>query len=92
MRVTITFFAQVRLAAGCESLEVDVDSTCCPAEAIRIAANKLPEAFREMIYDSTGTPRRSVLLVVDQQQQDWASSNPLAEGATIMVLPPIAGG
>jgi molybdopterin converting factor small subunit len=92
MRVTVQFFAQARVAAGVEQTTVEVAAPCTPRQAVCAAAAAGGEELRRFLFDERGEPRRSILLLVGQRRVGWDAAQPLADGACVTVLPPIAGG
>ena len=92
MKVVVVFYGQARVAAGCERTTVEVPDGCTAADAVLRAAAPLPPELRNFLLDAEGRPRRSVLLAVEQRQVSWDARDPLCDGDTVTVLPPIAGG
>jgi molybdopterin converting factor small subunit len=92
MKVTIHYFAQARLAAGVEQTTLDVAAPCTAAQAVRVAADAGGAELRRFLLDDGGTPRRSNLLLVGERRVAWDSAQPLTDGDSITILPPIAGG
>jgi molybdopterin converting factor small subunit len=90
MRVTIHYMAQIKRAAGCasENVEVAADSTLC--DALRALADRHGAAFRAMLLDDTGEPRRSLLFFVGDEHAEPARL--VRDGDAIAILAPMAGG
>jgi molybdopterin converting factor small subunit len=92
MKITVHYFAQARLAAGVESATVEVTPSCTPRQAVRAAADAGSDELRHFLFDADGQPRRSNLLLVGQRRVAWDSPQTLADGDSVTILPPIAGG
>lgn len=92
MQITIHFMGQARLAAGCEQTTLEISDGSLVRAAMDAAVRERGDLLREFLFHDDGRPRRSVLLVVGQQQVSWDWERPLCSGEVLTVLPPIAGG
>ncbi len=89
--VTIRIPSQLRPLAGGASVVVVEASTV--AEALKALDASHP-GFAERLYDETGTLRRFVNVFVADEDIRFLSGidTPLEPGATISVVPAVAGG
>jgi molybdopterin converting factor small subunit len=93
MRITIRFFAQARVAAGCDQVVVEMNPPATPGQAILAAVGQQGEPLARFLFGPAGQELRpSILLALGSQQVSWDSSTPLEDGACLTILPPIAGG
>ena len=78
-RLTVRYFAAFRERAGLseESLELEVGT-----------AGELFEALR--YRHGSAEPRGHCKVAVNDEMADWAT--PLADGDTVLLFPPVAGG
>lgn len=92
MKVSITYTAQVRQAAGVAHEEVELDSPCTAEELIGRLAQQRDGRFGQLLLDEAGRVQPTVLLFVGDEQVTPGSAAPLRDGDAITVLSPIAGG
>ena len=92
MRATIQFRGQLATATGQSEAERDLAPGDTLSSLIAALADEHGEAFREIVFDSEGRQRRTLLVAIDGEQVvDFES--PISDGAReITLMPPIAGG
>ena len=89
MTVTFQFWGQLRDAAGCASLSTD----CQPgpaATALRQVAVEGPVALRNLLLDTDGELRSTILISLNSAQIDPATV--LDRDCELVLMSPIAGG
>ena len=92
MKVTLSYHAQVRQAAGTESESIDVPDGGDVLSALRLAAEAHGEAFRTLVLTSAGEVRPSLLILLNSVPVSRSGSKALAEGDEIGVFSPVSGG
>lgn len=91
MTVTIKYMAQVKMAAGVASEQVELDQPCTAIDLVQQRAQQGGEALRRALLRD-GRLQPTILLFVGDQQVDPASPRPLQDGDLVTVLAPMAGG
>jgi len=92
MRITLSYFAQVRQAAGGESETLDLPAGSTPAAAAAAAAARHGPEFRRLVLDDSGGVRPSVLVLVNGVPAPRTGGRPLAEGDAVSLLSAVSGG
>jgi molybdopterin converting factor small subunit len=92
MKVTLSYFAQVRQAAGTESETMELPDGTDLLAALRKAAEVRGDSFRALVLTAAGELRPSLLLLVNAVPVPRDRSRPLAEGDDIGVFSPVSGG
>ena len=92
MNVIITYFAQLGRVAGRPSQTIALEAPCTAQELVRRIVEEHGESFRELVLDTNGELRRSILLFVGQCQVDWDTPHPLRHGDELFLATPVAGG
>lgn len=92
MRVRISYFAQVRQAAGVESEKLELPAGADLAAVLAAAAARHGEAFRGLVLDESGAARPSLLVLVNGVPAARAGGAALADGAEVALLSAVAGG
>lgn len=88
MKVTFSYFAQIRQAAGTESETVEVPD-CTTALAVLQTVDHGGE-FHSLLFDESGALRSVILLIVNEGVT--ASDTVLEDGDHVQVFSPVAGG
>lgn len=78
-RVTVRFFAQLRLASGTRETHVEI----VPGRDVRSLATTLEQSHR-------GLSLAGAMCAIDERYADPAT--PLRGGETVAFLPPVSGG
>lgn len=89
MNVTVRYLAQLKQAAGRSSETVAVEPGGTLAGLLAALAQRTP-ALRGVLLDPLGQPHRGLLVFIGDRQA--AGDEPLADGAEVTLLTPIAGG
>jgi len=92
MKITLSYFAQIRQAAGAESEALEVPTGSTPAAAAAAAAARHGPEFRRLVLDDSGSIRPSVLVLVNGVPAPRAGGRPLAEGDALSLLSAVSGG
>ena len=90
MRVTVQYMTQLKRAAGCAVEEVLAPAPARLRDLLRLLADRHDAAFRALLLDDAGEPRKSHLFFVGDEHAEL--SRPLSDGDAIMILAPMAGG
>jgi molybdopterin converting factor small subunit len=92
MRIAVRYMAQVKLAAGVASEQVEVDEPCSVQDFVtRLAARGGPE-LAKLLLDPSGRVQPTILVFVGEDQVRPEDPRTLRDGDVVTVLPPIAGG
>ena len=92
MRVNVVYAAQVKRAAGVGSEEIELKGRCTVATLLNAVAETRGAEIRELLLDASGSPRKSLLLFVGDNQVYADSHVELCDGDTITIMTPISGG
>lgn len=92
MTITVHYSAQIKQAAGIAEESVDIESGCSAQDLISRVAERHGEPLRGFLVDESGAFRTNNLLVVGDEQVDWATPRALHDGDVVTILPPISGG
>ena len=90
MRVTVQYMAQIKRAAGCCGEAVDVPFAVSLRDFLRLLADRHDPAFRAMLVDDAGEPRKSLLFFVGDDHAEL--TRPLTDGDALTILAPMSGG
>lgn len=90
MRITVHYMTQIKRSAGCACEEVEAPEAICLREFLGLLADRHGPAFRTLLLDDAGEPRRSLLFFVREEHGDL--SRPLSEGDAVTILAPMSGG
>jgi molybdopterin converting factor small subunit len=90
MRITVSYMAQLKRAAGLGREVVEVDGACTMVELLLRLAQDRGDSFRGLVLTSQGQPQPSLLLFVGEEQV--RGDRPLRDGDEITVLTPMSGG
>src|SRR5262245_36326091 len=92
MKITIRYRAQVRLAAGVPSEEVELAQTYSMREFIARLAERHGDPLRQLLLDTGGNLHPTILLFVGDEQVEPADRVEWKDGDVVTVLSPMAGG
>ena len=87
MKITFSYFAQIRQQAGTESETVEASDGATAVEVLKGIAHG--EAFRTLLFDDAGALRPTILLIINEVV---AADHVLADGDHVQVFSPVAGG
>ena len=88
MKITLSYFAQIRLQAGTETECVSVAEGATVQQALQGVDHGA--GFRDMLFDSSGALRPMILLVVNGLPSDPGCV--LREGDQVQLFSPVSGG
>lgn len=88
MKVTFSYFAQIRQQAGCESECVEVPAGASSVDAMTHVSHG--KAFQSLLFDDVGAVRPSILWVVNGLPV--TPEQPLVDGDRVQLFSPVAGG
>ena len=92
MKITVHYWGQIKQAAGRESEVVELPEAPTPRELVRHVAGLRGDPLQSFLLEDDGSPRRHLLLIVDDRHVNWDEETPLRDGAELTVMPPISGG
>lgn len=88
MKVTFSYFAQIRQAAGTESETLEVSEGATILEALKRVDHG--EAFESLVFDASGALRSTIPLFLNEVMT--APDTPLNHGDHVLLLSAMAGG
>lgn len=92
MTITITYETQLKRAIGTASESIDVPDAANAVDVVRAAAGRHDAEVANMLLDTDGNVRSSVLMFVGDQQITRDTRHQLTDGDTIILMSPISGG
>lgn len=92
MKISFSYFAQVRQAAGAETEQLDIAAGSDLAAALALAAEKHGDAFRKLVLDDFGVVRPSMLVLVNGVPAQRGGTRQLADGDEVTLLSAVSGG
>jgi adenylyltransferase/sulfurtransferase len=92
MRIAFTYYAQVRALAGADTEDLEVAEGAPLAAALEACALKHGDEFRRLVLTDEGTPRPSILVLVNGQPSAGNLGRELWAGDSISLLSAVAGG
>jgi molybdopterin converting factor small subunit len=90
MRITVHYMTQIKRSAGCSAEEIEAPEAICLCDFLGLLADRHGSAFRTLLLDDAGEPRRSLLFFVGEAHAEL--SLPLSEGDAVTILAPMSGG
>ncbi|MCX8203502.1 MAG: MoaD/ThiS family protein [Nitrososphaeria archaeon] len=90
MRVRTLYFARLRELTGLESEELELPEGSVCGDVVREVIRVHGERLASYLLDERGTLRRSFALAVNGRKV--GPEEPIREGDTVVILPPISGG
>jgi molybdopterin converting factor small subunit len=82
----------VKRAAGTGHEDVEVPAGCTVAELLATIAQRHGDELKDLLFDSTGAVRRSILVFVGDSQVTGDPRRELSESETVSIVTPISGG
>lgn len=92
MRIRVDYCGQSRQITGKDSEFIEVPSGARAGDAILRLASMYGEKMQYLLLSEKGTPRRSVILAVNDVSVDPGASEFLNENDVLAVLPAVSGG
>ena len=92
MRIRFNYFAQIRQAAGVDSLLLDLDEGTTLSHALAKAADQHGEAFRSLILAAPNQVRPSIILLLNDTAVRDDLTRKLKAGDSLSLLSPLSGG
>ena len=92
MKVTFSYFAQVRRAAGVETETVELPDGSELAAAVAEIADRHGDELKAIVLDDGGGVRPSILLLVNGAPVSRGASPALSDGSAVSVFSAVAGG
>ena len=91
MKVSVSYFGQIKSAVGCGAEEFESPTSVTPAELLRLVVER-HEAARRMLIADSGKPQKALLFLVNDEQVHADSEESLRDGDRVTLMPPISGG
>lgn len=92
MKVTLSYFGQLRQKAGVESDQLESAEGATLDELLAGRAQQYGEEFGKIVLDESGRLRASVIALLNGAGVDRTAPTTLADGDEVTLIPPIAGG
>ena len=92
MKVTINYKGQIATVAGQAIEELSFDAPVPLLDLLQALSSKAAAAVSDFIFDDDGAPRRSLLIVINEEQVVDFQNTLIKDDCVISLLPPIAGG
>jgi len=92
VKYIVRYWGQIKRSAGASEETIELDTEPTIADLLERLASRHDETFRMLVLDDAGRPRPSLVVIVDDEQLPLDSSRRLPDGASVTLLPPIAGG
>ena len=92
MKLSITYFAQLKKEAGKPSEVLEFENEVNLKECINMVSKKYSSQFYEMFFDEHGTYRDAIVLIINSIQVRYAENPNLNDGDELLIMSPIAGG
>ncbi len=91
MKITVQYFAQSRVTAGCSTEEFEFASPPLVRDVLRKIVER-HDSLRSILWSSSGEPQPSLLVFVNDSQVRADAPQPIPGDCTFTLLPPIGGG
>lgn len=94
MSVRVDYTGQLRSAAGFAGIELEFSAAATLGDLFTRLVSEGPPALRSHLVTADGRVQPTLVVVVDGQAVAGAEreATVLPEGATVVLLPPVAGG
>ncbi|MEM7392049.1 MAG: MoaD/ThiS family protein [Verrucomicrobiota bacterium] len=92
MKITVHFGAQLANAAGLDEESVEVEDGVTYRAFLRILCDRYGERFEAFVHDEKGELHLSLLAAINDRQVEKGKDVALADGDTMTLLSPMAGG
>tara|TARA_B100000686_G_C16087072_1_gene616732 strand:- start:50 stop:328 length:279 start_codon:yes stop_codon:yes gene_type:complete len=92
MTVTIHYKGQIATELGSGSEELSFDKPLPLIKILNSLSKAGAEKFNDFIFNDHGEPRRTLLVIVNDEQVIDFKNTMITENCVISLLPPIAGG
>jgi|TARA_B110000196_G_C20813370_1_gene505762 molybdopterin converting factor small subunit len=90
--VTINYKGQIATEVGEDTEELSFQEPLPLIELLQALSAKATHVVSDFIFDAEGSPRRSLLVAVDDEQVIDFQNTLIKDDCVISLLPPIAGG
>ena len=92
MKISVEYFGQLQHITGIRTEAVEVSEGSTISSLILTLAEQYGDRFRDFVYNSDGSLRKSLPVVVNDRQISYGEDPALQDSTRIMILSPIAGG
>ena len=93
MAIQVNYFAQIKqIVGGVDSETIQLETPCSVKKLVNKLVENHGDSLENMLLDSSGNLRSTILLVIGDAQIPWNSSVEIEEGDEISLLSPLAGG
>lgn len=92
MKVTLNYMGQLRYLSGKDSEQIDCAGGRSLSEMLTEVSKAYDQRFVDVIFDSAGDLRPSLMIVVNDKTADKELTQSLSDGDSVTLLTAIAGG
>ena len=92
MKVTLSYFGQLRQIAGSESEKIDCGEGATLQDVLKETAGRYGDGFSEIVFSGDGGVHPSLLVVINDLGVDKDRPVALNDNDNVTLLPAIAGG
>jgi molybdopterin converting factor small subunit len=92
MKIGMSYFAQIRVAAGMEGETFNLPAGSGLAGAVAAAAERHGGEFKALVLDDGGAVRGSVIALVNGVPVPRSGGRPLKDGDAVSLLSAVSGG
>ncbi len=92
MRIRIAYYGESRFISGKESESIEVDPGIQVCDIIGRLAEMYGKKMSWLLLNENGTPRRSVILAVNDVAVDPESYDAMEDNDLLAILPAVSGG
>ncbi|MGB3508317.1 MAG: MoaD/ThiS family protein [Microcoleaceae cyanobacterium] len=93
MAIKVNYLAQIKqIVGGVDSEIIQLETPCSVKQLVNKLVENHGDSLQNVLLDSSGNLRSTILLVIGDAQISWNSSVEIEEGDEISLLSPLAGG
>ena len=92
MNVDLTYYAQIRMAAGGAEERVETAAGTTVRSLLASLAARHGDAFRRLVLDDSGVPRPGLIVLVNDRPLATGTDPVLADADRVSLFSPVAGG
>lgn len=91
MKISMTYFAQIRRAAGAETEDLDLPANATALAAVKAAVGKHGDDFRRLVLAADGNPHANLIVLLNEVPVS-STGQTLKDGDKLSLFSPVAGG
>ena len=92
MKISASYFAQIRIAAGVETETIEVRDGSDISAAIKAAVEKHCDAFRQLVLAQNAGLNPNLIILLNGQPAPRGAGEVLKDGDSLSLFSPVAGG